>query len=85
MAWRRHNPGCPCCGCDCLLDSFDSAIGVTDEEETILRATLHPQKPYPTWLKADVEMDSGTIGRLFFVWDDSDPGDGLYVVFTPQS
>lgn len=85
MVLKRGNPGCPCCDeCKCLIDSFTDAVDVTDKDSKTIRPTLHPQHPYPAWLRAEIELDPGNVARLYFAWDDSDPGDGFYIEITPQ-
>lgn len=85
MGIFKHAPGCPCCDeCKCLIDSFTDAVDVTDKDSKTIRPTLHPQHPYPAWLRAEIELDPGNVARLYFAWDDSDPGDGFYIEITPQ-
>ena len=81
----KNKPAKCCCGCKCLIDSFTDAVEVTDADVETIRSANHPQSPYPSWLRAEIELDAGSIARLYLVWDDSDPGDGLYVEVTPQN
>lgn len=84
MTLFRHAPGCPCCD-HCRIDSFTAEIEVSTANATTIRSAVHPQVPYPSWLRADVKAETTAIVRLFFLWDDSTPGDGIYVEFIPDS
>jgi len=84
MAFRKNNPGCPCCD-PCKIDAFTAEIEIEDANQATIRPAVHPQSPYPSWLRADVKAETTAIVRLLFLWDDSSPGDGIYVEFIPDS
>lgn len=77
---KKHGPGCPCC--TCKIDSLSPETAVTGD---VVRPGQHPQSPYPAWLQAEVKAAVGDTLKLFLAWDESSPGDGLYIEFTPQN
>lgn len=76
-------PGDPCCDV-CNIDSLSEETAVEDADITTIRASQHPQVPYPAWVQAEVKVSVGDAARIFFAWNDSTPGDGLYAEFTPE-
>jgi hypothetical protein len=81
---RRWQVGCPCCD-PCRIDWFAPSVEISTANATTIRSAVHPQSPYPSWLRVDVKAETTAIVRLFVLWDDSTPGDGIYVEFTPDS
>lgn len=77
---KKYQPACPCCG-PCKIDSLAAETSVSSD---VIRSAEHPQSPYPTWLQVEIKAAVGDVLKLFLVWDESTPGDGLYVEFTPQ-
>jgi len=57
------------------------AVEITAANSTTIHSKQHPQSPYPTWLTVEVKVEAGAIDRLFILWDDSTPGDGIYLEF----
>lgn len=80
---RKFQVGCPCCD-PCNIDAFTAELEIEDANETTIRPAEHPQSPYPTWLQAEAKVENGAIAKLCFLWDDSSPGDGLYLEFIPD-
>lgn len=81
---KRHGPGGCCCDV-CDIDSFSSAVEVTDANSRTIRTKEHPQSPYASWLQLEVLVEPSGIGVILIAWDDSTPGDGIYIEFTPDS
>lgn len=81
MSTKKGNPGCPCCDV-CKIDRLTAETEVTQDT---IRDAEHPQAPYPSWLQAEVKAVDGAVARLYLAWDDSTPGDGIYIEFTPDS
>lgn len=84
MAWKKGNPGCGCCDPCEPLDAVAGPVEITDALSTTIRSKQHPQSPYPTWLQTQVKVANGAIARIFLLWDDSTPGDGIYIEFIPD-
>lgn len=82
--YKKGNPGCPCCD-PCILDRFSGPVEITDANNTTIRSKQHPQSPYPSWLQVEIKVEHGAIGTIFFLWDDSTPGDGIYIEFIPDN
>jgi len=82
----KNKPAKCCCDSDpCKIDSFTDAVEVTDANTSVIRSAMHKQSPYPTWLQLDMLVEPSGIGRIFLAWDDSTPGDGIYIEFTPDT
>lgn len=76
----KNKPAKCCCG-PCVIDHYATETAFT---AGVIRSAQHPQSPYPTWLQAEVKAVDGAVARLYLAWDESTPGDGLYIEFTPQ-
>lgn len=86
MAGTQRNVPAACCCDPCSpLDSFSSEVEVASADVTTIRSKQHPQSPYPTWLTVGVKVSSGAVARIFVLWDDGTPGDGIYIAFEPDT
>ena len=76
----KFQPGQPCCEDICEIDKLLAETAFTTD---VIRPAEHPQSPYPAWLQAEVKAAVGDTLKLFLAWDESDPGDGMYIEWTP--
>jgi hypothetical protein len=79
------NKPAKCCCNPCKLDTFAGPVEIVTANTKVIRSKQHPQPPYPPWLQVEMKVENGAIGTIFFLWDDSTPGDGIYVEFIPDS
>ena len=81
----KNKPAKCCCDPCSPLDSFSSEIEVAAADVTTIRSVQHPQSPYSTWLTVEVKAATGALARVFVLWDDGTPGDGIYLEFEPDA